>query len=174
MKQIPITGSSEPTLVDCDDYAWISIHKWQLTHKGYAARSKVERVGEYTGNKRPIKRSKIFLHRAILKAPKNLQVDHINHNKLDNRRSNLRLCTQSENLRNGNKKTWRGQSQTKYKGVKILKNYADEVIRYQAVIAIPEKRISLGVYATEEAAARAYDKAASLHFKEFAKLNFDA
>lgn len=173
MKFIPVKHSNNPAIVDDDDYVSMSKYAWQLSHKGYAERTNIERVGEPNGKCRPIRRTKQFMHRVIMQAQQGLQVDHANHDKLDNRKSNLRLCTQSENLRNGNKRTIKGKSSSKFKGVRkhgfFKKNGKP---KYWARITIPSKRMSLGVYESEEEAARAYDAAALQHFGEFARLNF--
>ncbi len=94
------------------------------------------------------------------------RIDHKNGIRDDNRFSNLRECTQQENLRNkvGN----RGETTSKYKGV-----YWDKSRRKWAAEAhINNKKIYLGRFENEEDAARAYDKFAVRNFGEFARGNF--
>ncbi len=91
-------------------------------------------------------------------------VDHRNGNGLDNRRSNLRPATSTQN--SANKRKTRGSS--RYKGVTWNKNAK----RWQASIQVNRKRRHLGYFLAEEPAARAYDAAARLTFGAFAALNF--
>lgn len=95
-------------IVGVEDFDKVDEWKWKFHFAGYACRSiNLPRVN---GKK---KYKNVYMHRFIIDAPSHLQVDHINGNRLDNRRVNLRLCTVSENLRNQRKT--RGASS--YKGV---------------------------------------------------------
>ena len=105
-----------------------------------------------------------LLHRYLTNAPDDKQVDHINHNTLDNRVStNLRLCTHSENMRNSlkHKKSIRSP----YKGVATNNN------SIYAFITINKVQKRLGSYKTHKDAAAAYNEAAVKHFGQFACLN---
>lgn len=75
--------------VDEDDILDLKRHKWVLTNEGYA---------QFWN---PIIRTNISMHRYLMNFPKNLVVDHLTWNRLDNRKSQLRICTQSENCKNG-------------------------------------------------------------------------
>jgi len=77
-------------MVDDDDYEELNQYKWGLSGNGYVTR--VERVGR--------KSIKFYLHRFVNKTPDGLMTDHINRNKLDNRKSNLRSATLSVNKLN--------------------------------------------------------------------------
>jgi len=105
------------------------------------------------------------MHRVILDAPMNMLVDHINGNGLDNRRENLRICTNTENLRNRGKDR---DNTSGYKGVVIKKGEK----KFRAQIRVNQKTIHLGSFSTPEEAARAYDDAAREYFGEFAWTNF--
>jgi hypothetical protein len=94
--------------------------------------------------------------------PDKYQVDHINLNKLDNRRDNLRMCTPAENLRNVGARN----RHSNYKGVRFYKN------RWVAEIGINYQHVYLGRFKLEEEAAKAYDKAARELHGEFARTNF--
>ena len=134
-------------LVDIADYKSLSKHKW-ICHNGrYAAR---RFKGKY-----------ILMHRAIMKPRKGFVVDHINGNGLDNNRSNLRICTQSQNCSNSVNK-----GNSKYRGTYRMRDY------WQASIKHNYKKIHLGTFRTQEEAARCYDKAAVRIFGIFARTNF--
>jgi len=78
------------TIVDEDDFEEMSKYKWGFGANGYAVRT--VQFGD--------KKKTVLMHRVLLNAPKGMEVDHINHDKLDNRRSNLRLATRSQNKAN--------------------------------------------------------------------------
>ena len=104
------------------------------------------------------------LHRFILNAPEGVVVDHINRDKSDNRRENLRLCTQAENVMNSK----RVSGASKYKGVQFSKKYS----KWTAYITFSGRGKQIGTYMDEVEAAKAYDKKALELFGEFAYLNF--
>jgi len=166
-KTIPLT-QGQFALVDADDYEKLSKYNWCALKHGnvrkyyYASRS--DSSGEKAKN--------IRMHREIMGAPKGLDVDHINHDTLDNRKENLRVCTRRENLRNG--LGW-AKSSSKYKGVawqeirwNPSKNYVQKWIAY---IQIGDKVTRLGYFEDEKKAALAYNKEAKKHFGEFTRLN---
>lgn len=152
-----IHGKNKFCLVDNDDFDRVSIYSWSFHPiSGYAQRS-------YKKNKRSVTQS---MHRFIMNETSKFQIDHINNNKLDNRKSNLRRCTASQNLQN--RKGSKGKS--KYKGVYHCKN-AKRVKKYQAYITKNKKRKTIGWFLTEEEAAKAYNLYAKKKFKQFASLN---
>lgn len=105
----------------------------------------------------------LYMHRLIM--PGHARVDHINRNGLDNRRSNLRAATKAQNAINAEKPS--GVNTSRFKGVSLV------IPRpWRAALVVDQKQIDLGLHATEEQAARAYDAAAKTHFGEFAFLNF--
>lgn len=158
MKEIKIS-QGKTVLVDDWDYEWLSQYKWYL---GKSKRKSGDDLyyawtHQYNGHV-------TSMHRILTNAQPGQIVDHRNGNGLDNQRLNLRTCTKAQNARNI-KARW-GRSQ--YKGVywhKHRKKWAVE-------INIGGQRKSLGYYADEIAAARAYDKAALNYFREFADINF--
>lgn len=141
-----LINSEDTVLVDVEDYIELSKFDWRLHSKGYAA----------SGN--------ILMHRKIIKAPNGKQVDNINGNKLDNRKCNLRLATNSQN--HMNIKKYKNKT-SKYKGVYWDKSRE----KWAADIKLNKKRIRLGRFSSEEAAGLAYNEAAVEFFKEFALLN---
>lgn len=109
---------------------------------------------------------KYLLHRAIMNCPKNMVVDHIDGNWLNNSKKNLRICTVGQN--NMNKKI-SVKNTTGYKGVVWYKGCK----KYGASLTYKNKRIWLGYFEKKEDAANAYDKAAIKYFGKYAKLNRD-
>lgn len=162
MKQIPLT-QGQYALVDDTDYDWLNQYKWfAIRHYSgnfYAARSSPRKNG---------KQYLIRMSREILKLNRGdlRQADHTNHNTLDNRQDNLRVCTNQQNQRN--QKLHFGTI-SKYKGVTWYKSFGKWIAR----IGINKKRKYLGYFNKEEDAARAYDLAAIKEFGEFAHLNFN-
>ena len=146
-------------LVDASDLEDLSRYTWLAMRRGNETRA------YRAGNRRAGEPRTVFMHRHILRAPDGLQVDHINHDPLDNRRCNLRLCTQAQNSANRRKlKTW----SSRFKGV-YWRSGQD---KWVALIRAHNKRIFLGHHDSEEAAAMMYDAAALREFGEFACLNF--
>ncbi len=141
-------------LVDEEDYESVSKHLWFLSAGGYAIRNGPG------GRASP---HQIMMHRAIVAPPDEMEVDHVNHIKLDNRRQNLRSCQPSENRKNLPR---RRDNTTGFKGVYRRGN------RWKAQLTVDGKHHFLGGFATPGEAARAYDAAAVEYFGEFASLNF--
>ena len=131
-------------------------------------------TGGYARLRREIKgkRVSVSLHRLVTNAPKGMDVDHVNHNTLDNRKANLRICTRSENARNN--KGHKGRA-SRYKGVyfdKWHKGFKNRgYLPWRAYTRVMGKRIWLGYYATQEEAGQAYNEYAAREFGEFAYLN---
>jgi hypothetical protein len=154
-REIPLSRG-QVAIVDDADFEWLTKWKWQAHPVGrnrfYAVRS--TSIRGRTINMR--------MHRLIMDAPQGMQVDHINHDRLDNRRENLRLCTVGENTRNR-----RNFSPHGFKGV-----YPNVSGSWRATIGYELRRFYLGTFATAAEAARAYDRAAVKLHGEFANLNF--
>ena len=154
-KRIPLT-QGKFALVDEEDYEWLNQWKWYYNN-GYAARDQWDPITK--------KQIKIRMHRIIMNAKEGEEVDHINHNGIDNQKYNLRVCTVSQNMQNSKSNK---NSSSQYKGV----SYNPMTQKCQVQIMYNGKFIYLGYYKDEEEAARAYDKAAIELFGEFACLNF--
>jgi hypothetical protein len=152
-------GEGEWTILDPADYYRFGNLKWSISGrdgKFYAIRGVKTKPDEI---------KLICMHREMMKAPAGVLVDHRNGDNLDNRRSNLRLATPTENSCN-RRKTKGGSSQ--YKGVCFHRRRGEWVSR----IKIHRKSIFLGSFDKEVEAARAYDEAARKYHGEFARLNF--
>lgn len=153
-KEIPLTRGLV-TIVDDEDYEWLSQWKWFADTHGYGIRNSGTRPS----------RSLVKMHRELLAAPRGTQVDHINGNRLDNRRENLRLCSNTENQRNLTR--LRPGKSSSHKGVSWYK----KTQKWRAQITFSQKVILIGYFATELEAARAYDAKAIELFGEFARTN---
>jgi len=105
------------------------------------------------------------MHRVITKCKSGEDIDHRNHDGLDNRRLNLRVCSRSQNLQNQRR---RSNNTSGFKGVAWCEQTQD----WTTAVKVNKKLIWLGHYADKEEAAHAYDAAAREHFGEFACLNF--
>ena len=103
-----------------------------------------------------------MMHRNLMNTPDGLETDHVNGDKLDNRRSNLRICTRGENAHNC-KKPNRGKN--RLKGVSFGAN------GWEAYINWKDRKQHLGFFKNELDAATVYNVAAQLFFGEFARLN---
>lgn len=109
-----------------------------------------------------------IMHRHLMSCPADALVDHENGNGLDNRRHNLRVCTVRHNRQNS--RSGRRQRRGLFKGIRepVLPRNPS----WRAKITVCGKEIHLGSFPDAESAARAYDRAARLHFGEFAAVNF--
>ena len=148
VKQIPL-GGGVYTYVDAADFEWLGRWTWHLRN-GYAVRREKGRA--------------ILMHREIMQPPQGMVVDHKNHNKLDNTRANLRVCTRQENVCN---RTKTGNTSSRFIGV----YYCKDRDKWRAEIQFEGKPTFLGYFPEEIEAARAHDRAAVQYFGEFAPLN---
>ena len=140
-------GKGLALLVDDDDYEFMSRFKWY---------PKTDRNGEI--------HPQVTLPAHRLLAPYTL-TDHVNGNKLDNTRTNLREATPRQNSWN---RGLRSDSRHDYKGLHWDKSRQ----QYRARIQVGDKRIFSRYYSAAIDAARAYDAMARKHYGEFARLNF--
>lgn len=148
------------TYVDDEDYEYLNQFKWsaQKHHNTYY----VKRAIPNPNGKGQIW---IKMHREIMQTPKDLEVDHIDNNGLNNQKHNLRNCTHAENGRNRlpNKNNPLG-----LKGVRMVGSG-----RFIARIRINQKDLYLGTFDTPELAGQAYNQASKIYHKEFAKPNLN-
>lgn len=148
-------GRGKVVTIDDDDYEWINSYSWYV-----CASSDAPDYAATTGERGKT----VLMHRLMMDAQPGEIVDHINGDGLDNRRSNLRICTPLQNGRNS-----KGVNKTSaYKGVYAARHGKPWV----ATIKVNGRTIHLGKFLNEIDAASAYDSAAKHHFGEFARLNF--
>lgn len=153
MKELSLTRGFV-ALVDDEDYEQLSKYKWTATDEGYAFR-----MAKVIGG-----REKISMHRFLMGIGKNdpRQVDHINGNAQDNRKENLRICSQSENLKNYKKPS---TNTSGYKGV----SWSTATNKWKAQIRVNNEVKYLGVYENAEDAHRAYCAASEKYHGEFGR-----
>ena len=142
-----ITANNNKFLVDYDDFEKVSKYSWCISKTGYAVAN--------------IKGKVIKMHRYILNVTgPDVVIDHINGNKLDNRKVNLRLCTSRENTLNS--------STSKNNKLGVLGISTTREGKFRARIYVYGKEINLGHYKNIEDAIIARQKAEEQYFKEFA------
>ena len=141
-------------LVDPDIYELAKNKTWRINTHGYP-----QWVSTKDGKSISLK-----LHELVINVPKGKHSDHINRNKLDNRRCNLRIVTPSQNAMNAKIRT---DGVSKYRGV----HWKKEMNQWCASLGYRGKRIHLGYWEHEIDAAKAYNRGAIVHHGECANLN---
>lgn len=159
MKLIQLTNGKS-TKVDNQDFVKHNMFKWRSSKQG--------RTKGYFIASREIKENgksvQLKLHRVIVGAKKGQYVDHINQDSLDNRRENLRICTNSENLRNRGKQS---NNTSGFKGVSWNKN----ANKFSVRISVNGNDRFYGYFSDAKKAARVYNSLAKKLHGEFAYLN---
>ncbi len=145
------TSKGEPIKISDRDWDYAANFLWYIGNDGYPSR-----MSSVSG-----KRKRLLLHREIMSPKGRDVVDHINHDKADCQRDNLRICTNTENIRNGRKRS----GAAPYKGISRKRG------KWGAWIMVNHKSIWLGCFTEAIDAARAYDAAAIKHHGEFACIN---
>lgn len=139
------------TNIDDEDYELFMSRRWYVSENNYV----VSQRQPYAS-----------LHRLLMNAPEDMSVDHLNGNTLDNRKSNLRICTQFQNMAN---RKMNLNNKSGYKGVHWD---ATRSKQWAASIGVNNQKINLGSFPEARWAAMAYDLAAQHYFGDYARLNF--
>ena len=150
MKLIPLT-KGKVALVDDTDAARVDGQNWHAVVKSgiwYAAARINYKI--------------VYMHRWLMRAPNDMEVDHIDDDGLNNTRRNLRICTSVQNKA----RRKRINTSSGFRGVQAHQGH------WRTVITVQGKRIYVGFFTDKMDAARAYDAAAIKHYGEFARLNF--
>jgi hypothetical protein len=156
MAEIELT-KGQTALIDDADLERVSQYRW---HAGEALSRSGGQLGWYAKSR--VNGRTAYLHRFIMEVGPGQLVDHINGNRLDNRRANLRLCTPAQNAMNSDQRV----GKSGYRGVQPFKG------RYRVVLQAGGVIHRVGHYDTPEEGARAYDAAAERLHGPFARLNF--
>jgi len=154
MKKIALggkRGQDKYLLIDNEKYDLVKKYSWYLSSYGYA-------IAHHLGKGKNYK--KIYAHLLIINCPKGMEIDHINHNKLDNRRRNLRICTRSQNQMN---KIKLKNNISGFTGVIWDKQNK----KFRAQIQVNKKHFHLGLFETKEQAAEIYNQKAKYLFGQF-------
>jgi len=153
MKEIKLT-QGQVALVDDEDFEYLNQFKW-CAHKNGNVFYAIKTIYVYG------KRTKGKMHNIIMGIK---FIDHVDNNGLNNQRSNLRACTNSENQMNATKRV---KATSLYKGV----YYCKKTGKWKSTIQINGNQIYLGYFIYEVDAANAYNKKAIELFGEFANIN---
>lgn len=142
-------------VVDDEDFERIAQYRWKFLKSGYAGRT-IWLPGRVS--------SGVLMHRVIMGAQKGEYVDHINENKIDCRKENMRLCTNAQNCAN------RGKNKNNTSGFKGV-TWSKKEKKWIAQIMVNRKHKRIGCFSTAEEAQAAYNTAALQLHGEFAHRN---
>jgi hypothetical protein len=152
-KEIYLSNSNKTAIIDDEMFDELNKYKWNCDHHGYAR----------TGKR---KDKTILMHRLIFNPPEGMFTDHINHNTLDNRRSNLRSCTIQQNSAN---RPMQSNNTSGAKGITLHKKTG----KWQAQVGFLNKTYYLGLFEDINEARKVYNKKARELFGDFARLEND-
>lgn len=152
-------GHEKFALLDHDNWERLRGFTWHFNLRGYAARLQYRGGGQCDAI--------VYLHREIMGNDPNVHYDHINRNKLDCRRCNLRVASQHDNAGNIGKRKQKRKPTSRFKGVSFDRNKQ----RWMAQGREHGRMVMLGRFRSETAAASAYDSWAKSYFGEFAFTN---
>jgi hypothetical protein len=138
-RTIPLANNKGVAIVDDADYDRLNARRWCNNGHGYAVRTQRDSDGHAR---------RIYLHHEVLGVPSPDVIDHINGNKLDNRRANLRVVTPSENLQNVRHPSRNNKSG--FLGV------SKDGRRWRAQLRVNKRQVHVGLFGTPEEAHQAY------------------
>lgn len=157
MKMIPLS-KDKTAFVDDSDFELLSGYRWFAIEKGRKIKTfyAVRHTPKIKGRTGPM----VYMHTQIMGTPKGMEVDHKDKDALNNQRSNLRLCTRSQNCMNRSRQS---NNTSGYKGVSWFK----PIQKWRAYLRINSKHVSLGYFADKEDAHKAYIDNACMFYGEF-------
>jgi hypothetical protein len=161
IRYIPLTHGYY-AIVDAEDYDRLSKHKWHARIDGRGHTVYAARAHYYRENGKRCRRM-ILMHREIMNPPDGMVIDHVNGNGINNRKCNLRTCTQLQNSHNSRP---RKNGRSRFIGVVPYKG------KWLARVTYRRRRHHVGTFDDEVDAAKARDRKAIELFGEFARLNF--
>ena len=151
MKKVKIGKSGKFLVVDDENFELVNNYYWHLDNGGYVRGALKKQI-------------LIRAHRLIMNPAKDKVIDHINGNKLDNRKSNLRICTQVQNMAN---RTLSVNNKTGYKGIHFNK----KINKYSVQFCYNKKRINGGYFKDIIEAIKTYNNLVIKYIGEFGRLN---
>jgi len=160
MKLIPL-NRDKFAIVDDEDFVFLTQWQW-----GYAIDNKSGT--EYESVKATINGKRRPMSRIIMNPSEELVVDHINGDRLDNRRANLRVCTQSQNAVNSKRSR---RKYPGYRGVYLRRDRINPKYPWEAKLTVNRQHLSFGRFPTKEDAAFVYDQVAIQIHGEFSRTN---
>jgi hypothetical protein len=160
MRKIATNRKGVYVFCDARDYKFLSSFRWWVKDSGRKLKLQYACTTFVDGKKHR-------LHRLLLSPKLSQKIDHVNGNGLDNRRINLRICTQQQNA--ANMRCRKNKSSSKFKGVFFRKDLRTRP--WVAMIGSKSKNKNLGYFATEYEAAKAYNNAALKRNGAFARIN---
>lgn len=152
MKVIDL-GCGMKSIIDDADFNLVSKYKWCPR---WSARAKQHYASA------PVNGARVDMHRFLMDSPKGMCIDHINHDGLDNRRENLRICTNAENSRNR-----RGANRNSKSGIRGV-YFHKQAKTWFAEVRVNGKKVYLGSFKTPDEAAKVMPAALKKHFGSFA------
>lgn len=147
---IGYTTKNEKYIFDLEDYGLVNDRCWYVNANGYLTAKKNNKA--------------ILFHRVVTNCPDNMKVDHINHNKLDNRKCNLRICSDMENSKN---KGLRKDNKSGVTGVR----WNEHLNKWSASIRYNNNRIHLGYFKDFDEAVKVRREAEDKYFGEWSYEN---
>lgn len=159
MKRVTLSNCDEYALIDDEDYKLVEPYKWRKNAQGYAVSRLYTRIAKGIRHATDVR-----MHRLIMGEPKDMEVDHIDNNGLNNQRYNLRVATHWQNLAN---RALQKNNTSGYRGV----SWSKQANKWWAQIYVDSRTVHLGLFDDVKDAAKAYNDAAIERYGEFARLN---
>ena len=166
--KVVVLNDGQVSQVDDEDFKWLGAYgTWSYYKRGRYAYTRVRiSPGNGPGCVKHIAMHRVIaIHHGLVPDDSNVIVDHIDRDRLNNQKENLRMADQTQNSANRSKQSVSASSI--YKGVSFDKNRQ----LFRAYCRVAGKMIHLGYHKDEKIAARKYNEAAKEHFGEFAHLN---